>query len=62
MRFGTAGAKDMDKLCALEEKSKRIVKDINRYDKRLPNIEVAEPLRKLLDPERQMAARDPKSS
>ena len=55
MRF-TAGARDATKLQKLESEAKEIAKEINRYDKRLLNMEASEPLRKVIDRERKKAS------
>ena len=56
IRFGTEGARDTARLTQLEDKAKRIAKDINRYDKRLLNMEASEPLRKVIDREKAKAS------
>ena len=55
MRF-TAGARDAAKLQKLESEAKEITKEINRYDKRLLNLEASEPLRKVIERERKKAS------
>ena len=56
IRFGTEGARDTARLTQLEDKAKRIAKEINRHDKRLLNLETAEPLRKVIERERKKEA------
>ena len=56
IRFGTEGARDTEKLKELEDEAKKVAKEINRYDKRLVNMEASEPLRKVIDRERKKAA------
>ena len=60
IRFGTEGARDTARLTQLEDKAKRIAKDINRYDKRLLNMEASEPLRKVIDREKVKASQKTK--
>ena len=60
IRFGTEGARDAQRLRQLEDKAKRIAKDINRYDKRLLNMEASEPLRKVIDREKVKASQKTK--
>ena len=55
MRF-TAGARDAAKLQKLESEAKEIAKEINRYDKRLLNMEASAPLRKVIERERKKAS------
>ena len=60
IRFGTEGARDMEALRKLEEKANRIARDINKYDKRLLNMEASEPLRKVIERERKKEAQKTK--
>ena len=59
IRF-TKGKYDAKKLQALEEKAKRIAKDINKQDKTLLNMEASEPLRKVIEYERKKASQKTK--
>ena len=52
LRFGKDVERDPERLKALEEKAAGLAKEINKYDKRLINMEASEPLRKVLDRER----------
>lgn len=52
LRFGKDIERDPERLKALEEKADGLAKEINKYDKRLINMEASEPLRKVLDRER----------
>ena len=61
IRFGTEGARDMEALRKLEEKANRIARDINKYDKRLLNMEASEPLRKVIERERKKEAQKTKA-
>ena len=56
IRFGTEGARDTEKFKKLESEAKEVAKEINRYDKRLLNMEASAPLRKVIDRERKKAA------
>ena len=56
IRFGTEGARDTERLRQLEDEAKKVAKEINRYDKRLLNMEASEPLRKVIDREKAKAA------
>ena len=56
IRFGKDVERDKAKLDKLEEKAARISKEINRYDKRLLNMEASEPLRKVIERERKKAS------
>lgn len=60
IRFGK-GEYDAEKLEQLESKAGRIAKDINRYDKRLLNMEASEPLRKVIERERKKEAQKTKA-
>ena len=60
IRFGTEGARDADRLRQLEDEAKKVAKEINRYDKRLLNMEASEPLRKVIDRERKKEAQKTK--
>ncbi len=55
IRF-SEGARDTEKLRQLESDAKDVAKEINRYDKRLLNMEASEPLRKVIDRERKKEA------
>ena len=52
LRFGKDVERDPDRLRELEDKAESLAKEINKYDKRLINMEASEPLRKVLDRER----------
>lgn len=52
LRFGKDVERDPERLRELEEKADGLAKEINKYDKRLINMEASEPLRKVLDRER----------
>ena len=60
IRFGTEGVRDADRLTELEDEAKKVAKEINRYDKRLLNMEASEPLRKVVDRERKKEAQKTK--
>ena len=55
IRF-TEGARDAQRLQKLESEAKDIAKEINKHDKRLLNLETAEPLRRVIDQERKKQA------
>ena len=59
IRFGK-GEYDAEKLRQLENEAKEIAKEINRYDKRLLNMEASEPLRKVIERERKKEAQKTK--
>ena len=61
MLFDKTVERDPQKLKELQDKAKAIAHDINRHDKRLLNLESAEPLRKVIDRERKKAAQKTKS-
>ena len=61
IRFGTEGARDTEKLRKLESEAKDVAKEINRYDKRLLNMEASEPLRKVINRERKKEAEKTKA-
>lgn len=52
LRFGKDVERDPDRLRELEDKAESLANEINKYDKRLINMEASEPLRKVLDRER----------
>ena len=56
IRFGTEGQRDSQKLSQLEDEAKEVAKEINRYDKRLLNMEASEPLRRVVERERKKEA------
>ena len=56
IRFGTEGVRDAQRMSELEDEAKKIAKEINRYDKRLLNMEASEPLRKVIVRERKKEA------
>lgn len=58
LRFGKDVERDPDRLRELENKSESLAKEINKYDKRLINMEASEPLRKVLDRERKKARQE----
>lgn len=55
LRFGKDVERDPERLRELEEKADGLAKEINKYDKRLINMEASDPLRKVLDRERKKA-------
>ena len=55
LRFGKDVERDPERLRELEEKADGLAKEINKYDKRLINMEASEPLRKVLERERKKA-------
>ena len=60
IRF-TEGKYDAKKLQELENERKDVIKEINRYDKMLLNLEASEPLRKVIVRERQKEAQKTKA-
>lgn len=60
IRF-TKGKYDAEKLRELESERNDVVKEINRYDKMLLNLEASEPLRKVIQRERQKEAQKTKA-
>ena len=60
IRF-TEGKYDAEKLQKLESERKDVIKEINRYDKMLLNLEASEPLRKVIVRERQKEAQKTKA-
>jgi site-specific DNA-cytosine methylase len=60
MLFDKETPRDSKKLKELQDEAKEVAKEINRYDKRLLNMEASEPLRKVIDRERKKEAQKTK--